>query len=333
MPTKNTTLPAGIEIFKAGRHIDDTGTVRQFSEADIAGMVSSYDRTLREAPLTIGHPADNLPAYGFVDGLSRNDSGGLTMNTRAVEPQFAEMVRVERFSKRSAAFYPPAHPSNPKPGNWYLRHVAFLGAQPPAIVGLKDIPAFAEGGAAGIVNFSEALNPPENDMDKELQAQLEAANKLAAEQKLAIETAQAATKAAEAQLAQFAEQARTQRNAGHVSFAEEAFKAGKLLPADKAPFVAVANLLADSQPVQFSEGGTTKTQAPVEWLKSLITNAKPLVQFGEHAPGTVAVAGQATKDMSDAEVDKLARAWMAANKTANYAEAVSAVTASFTTAL
>ena len=55
-------LPAQIEIFKPGRHMDDGGRVHSFTEADLAAMAAGYDPALREAPLTVGHPADNLPA-------------------------------------------------------------------------------------------------------------------------------------------------------------------------------------------------------------------------------------------------------------------------------
>ena len=145
-------LPPKIEIFRAGRHTDDSGTVHNFSAADVAGMVASYDAKLREAPLTVGHPEHNLPAYGWVKDLSINKAGNLVMNTHQVQAQFAEMVDAKLFKKRSASFYPPSHPNNPKPGNWYLRHVAFLGAQPPAIAGLAD---FSEDADAGTVSFSE----------------------------------------------------------------------------------------------------------------------------------------------------------------------------------
>ena len=36
------------------------------------------------------------------------------------------------------AFTPPDHPSNPVPNAYYLRHVGFLGAQPPAVKGLGE---------------------------------------------------------------------------------------------------------------------------------------------------------------------------------------------------
>lgn len=329
-PSKLAALPDGIEIFRAGRHTDDAGGIHEFSEADIAGMVASYDPALREAPLTVGHPASNLPAYGWVSGLKRNADGRLAMDTRAVEPQFAEMVRDQRFPKRSSSFYPPSHPNNPKPGGWYLRHVAFLGAQPPAIAGLKDI-QFAEADNAGAVNFSEAPTPTtlKDTMDKELQAQLDAANKATADANAARVAAEDATKAANAKLASFAEAAKVQRTAGNVSFAEGEVKAGRLLPKDQGAAVAVLDLLAESQPVEFAEGGATHKVTPVEWLKGFMASAKPVVSFGEHAPGAGHQPGAGSaKGKTDAEIDTAAKAYSRQNKV-SYAEALGAVT-SFT---
>lgn len=128
-----------IEVFRAGRHTDDQGVAHYFSEADLDGMATSYSPSLREAPLTIGHPKDDLPAYGWVKRVTHAANGALSIAPHQLEPQFAEMVQSGRFKKRSACFYPPLAPNNPTPGKWYLRHVAFLGAQPPAVAGLKDI--------------------------------------------------------------------------------------------------------------------------------------------------------------------------------------------------
>ena len=68
--TLPSTLPDGIEIFRAGRHLDDAGVAHHFSEADLDGMAASYSPALREAPLTVGHPKDNLPAYGWVKAVT-----------------------------------------------------------------------------------------------------------------------------------------------------------------------------------------------------------------------------------------------------------------------
>lgn len=128
-----------IEIFKAGRQIDDAGTVHEFTPADVAEIAQAYDPALREAPLTIGHPESNRPAYGWVSRLQATADGRLMMKADRVDMNFAEMVKAGRYVKRSASFYPPAHPNNPRPGAWYLRHVAWLGAQQPAVPGLRNV--------------------------------------------------------------------------------------------------------------------------------------------------------------------------------------------------
>ena len=333
-------LPAQIEIFRAGRHTDDAGTVHNFSQADVAGMVSAYDPALREAPLTVGHPKDNLPAYGWVKGLALNAAGNLAMDTHQVAPQFAEMVGNKLFKKRSASFYPPGHASNPKPGNWYLRHVAFLGAQPPAIAGLAD---FSDSNAEGAVSFSEGdepaiiatpetvlttpatqplINQEQLRMTQELKDQLTAAERKHGESSAALVAALAETATAKAQLAQFAETTKRDRTAGFVSFADAQIKAGVLLPKDKEAAVAVLGTLADAKEVSFAEGGTTRTVSAVAWLQDIIARAKPVVSFGEHAAG--AHPAQGTAGLSDAEIDARATAHARQHKV-SYAEAASAV--------
>lgn len=343
-------LPEGIEIFKAGTHIDESGNAHTFSEADIAITAKSYNPALREAPLCIGHPANNHPSYGWVAKLDVEDGILKMKESRSVDVQFAEMLKAERFKKRSSSFYPPGHPNNPVPGTWYLRHIAFLGAQQPAIAGLKDI-QFSESDADGCVSFSESVLPPasqqghlmshpsitptitqeKTQMDEETKKQLAEADakaKAAAEAQAKAEAAKAEAeekaKAAETKLAEFAEAQRKDRHTAHVSFAEVQVKAGKLLPKDKATAVAVLDALSESQPVEFSEGDAQKKVAPAEWIKGLITNATPAVSFGEFAPGSVDDNLKAEPGMSDAEVDKRARAYAAQHKV-NYAEAVSAV--------
>ncbi len=335
----SVTLPDGIEIFRPGRHTDDQGIAHHFSEADVDGMAASYNPALREAPLTVGHPKDNLPAYGWVKAVSRNAAGVLAITPHNVEPQFAEMVADKRFPKRSASFYPPQAPNNPTPGKWYLRHVAFLGAQPPAIAGLKDI-QFSEDDAGGAVSFSEiepAPSTPQESLSmteaeiKAMQEQLAAEKK--AREKAEADAAESKKKAdtAQAETASFAERARADRKAGFVSFAETQVEAGRLLPKDKAMTVATLDALADAQPVEFAEGDTTRKVSPAQWLQDLIAKAQPSVSFGEFAPGHVSGQMQpgVAKGKSDAEIDKAAKDYARQHKV-DYAEALTAVTTSFT---
>ena len=346
--TPPAALPDGIEIFRAGSHTDDAGVAHHFSEADLDGMAASYSPALREAPLTVGHPKDNLPAYGWVKSLARTAAGALAITPHQVEPQFAEMVQAGRFKKRSASFYPPGAPGNPTPGKWYLRHVAFLGAQPPAVAGLKDI-SFSDGDQAGAICFSEPVTatpaapatatatPPQEPetMPKTLQEQLDEVNAQLAAANAARDSAQAeaathktAAETAQAQAASFAEQARADRAAGFVSFADAQVAAGRLLPKDKAMAAATLNALADAQPVEFAEGDTTRKVSPVQWLQDLIANAAAAVSFGEFAGAAVAQTG-AARGKSDADIDTAAQAYMRQHKV-DYSEALGAVTSSFT---
>ena len=84
------------------------------------------------------------PGLAFKEGI-------VTADPEKVEPNFAEMVNDGRFPKISSSFWPPNHPSNPKPGVWYLRHVGFLGAAAPAVKGLK--PASFSDEAADLVTI------------------------------------------------------------------------------------------------------------------------------------------------------------------------------------
>lgn len=331
-PTPTAALPDGIEIFRAGRHTDDAGNVHDFSEADVRRMAEVYDPKLREAPLTVGHPEHNLPAYGWVKGL-RAEGGRLLMDTHQVNPQFAEMVRSGSFKKRSSSFYPPGHPNNPAPaGAWYLRHVANLGAQPPAIAGLADI-QFSEGEAAGLVQFSEATpstptpSQEQIDMDEELKKKLAAAEAATAEEKAKREAAERERDDANKRATSFAEQQKKERTASFTSFAEAQVKAGRLLPADQSMAVATQEALAGAEPVSFSEGNTTRTVSPLEWFQKLMSDAKPLVSFGEFAPSRIAADGAqvgAAKGKSDEEVHKAAQAYALEHKV-SYAEAARAV--------
>ena len=132
-----------LDIFRTGRQTASSGTTLDFTEADLQACALAYDPALHEAPIVVGHPKDNAPAFGWVKSLSYKE-GNLQAEPHQVDEAFAELVRLGRYKKISASFYLPDAAANPKPGAYYLRHVGFLGAQPPAVKGLRDA-AFADG--------------------------------------------------------------------------------------------------------------------------------------------------------------------------------------------
>lgn len=139
-------MPQTIEIFRAGTHTDGAGVRRTFSRADIAAMAAGYSQHRELAPVVLGHPAADAPAYGWVKALQA-DGDVLKAEIDQVEPTFAQAVRDGRYRHVSAALFLPDEAHNPTPGQWALRHVGFLGAQLPAVSGLKPA-TFAAGAFA-----------------------------------------------------------------------------------------------------------------------------------------------------------------------------------------
>lgn len=144
---------ATLHVFRAGTHTATDGNQYTFSEANVADMVASYDPQLSRAPLVVGHPKIDDPAYGWAASFSCNGAEVFAA-PEAVDPQFAEMVNDQRFGAISLSVYLPDTPGNPKPGHYYPRHIGFLGAQPPSVKGLQR-PQFAEND--GAVEFSMPL--------------------------------------------------------------------------------------------------------------------------------------------------------------------------------
>lgn len=139
------------EIFRPGKHIATNGATFTFTEADLKATAAAYDPAKHEAPIVVGHPKNDGPAYGWAKSLSFGDT--LQAEPDQVDPAFAEMVGAGRFKKISAAFYAPDAPQNPVPGVYYLRHIGFLGAQPPAVKGLKNA-SFSDADK-GVIEFGD----------------------------------------------------------------------------------------------------------------------------------------------------------------------------------
>ncbi|CAD5107229.1 peptidase [Zestomonas carbonaria] len=151
MNKPTATLP----ILPAGQHVALDGRPVEFTEAILQEIVDTYDPALHEAPLVIGHPKLNAPAYGWAKSLELRD-GMLFAEPHQVVPEFAEAANRKMYKKRSASVYLPGSPGNPKPGKYYLRHIGFLGAIPPAIKGIPDAAlSFAEGDGELAVEFAE----------------------------------------------------------------------------------------------------------------------------------------------------------------------------------
>jgi hypothetical protein len=119
------------EIFKTGTHTSDKGVSKEYTLDDLNFIAQSYKPEEDEAPIVIGHPEDNDPAFGWISSLSVSEDGNLIAETPddKLHPDFLSALKEGRYRKRSISLTPEGK----------LRHVGFLGAAKPAVKGLADI--------------------------------------------------------------------------------------------------------------------------------------------------------------------------------------------------
>jgi hypothetical protein len=322
------------EIFRAGKHTATNGDTIDFSASDLAAMASGYDAAVHEAPIVVGHPDADAPAYGWVKGVTIQD-GRVSVNPDQVDAAFAELVEAGRFKKVSASFYKPNDANNPKPGSYYLRHVGFLGAQPPAVKGLKPV-SFADDGQAltfadwngmtvaglfrglrelvigqfgqdaadralpsyQIDNLTVDAAMDDDDGSRVSPAYSERTEDLTTQAELDARARD--LDAREAQLtidnARFAERDRQIRALEFGTFLDPLIAQGRVLPVQKTGLVAFMETLHTSEPVSFGESDGKKT-APLDFLKGFLAAIPTAVDFSERASGELIPSGQLRRDL------------------------------------
>ncbi|MBS9780876.1 MAG: peptidase [Gammaproteobacteria bacterium] len=339
-----------IEIFKAGTRRDANGQLLTITESDLSAIADGYNVEFHEAPVVVGHPKDNAPAYGWVDSLVAKGKT-LYAKFKQVDADFSELVNTGRFKKISASFYLPNSSSNPKQGAYYLRHVGFLGAMPPAVKGLKN-PSFADGDS-GFVLFSEKLEtetpvqdtlPPaephgypditeedlihhhnndntegktmsEKDKEVDKNADLQSEN-----ERLKAENAQLkAEKIAER---------KSKAEADNAAFAEQLVSEGKLLPKHKDEAIKLLN--ADIAGIDYSAADFSEDSCKTD-LKTFLSQLPQVADFSETAskdkaaePADESVEYAEGTDPQRIALDQKARAYMAKHN-CDYATAINAV--------
>ena len=308
-----------IKIFKVGTHTSMQGITKNYTREMLAECVAAYNPETHEAPFVLGHPKHDDPAYGWADHLELSDDGFLLAHPKKVKAEFAENVNAGSHNKVSASFYLPDSPSNPTPGKLYLRHVGFLGAQPPSVKGLGTV-QFAEH-EDGVVDFMSPTYAFELISDifrRQRDAVIETAGTEEADKQFPnwvidslkeviyapmAESVQPSFSehsnpnqqtppiktAREIELEQQLEQANATLTAQALAeqqsvasdFAESLVAAGQLSPKvkDKAIALLVASQATD-QVVSFSEGEVSISDG----LKSLLSDLPKIIDFGEHNP-------------------------------------------------
>lgn len=308
-----------IKIFKVGTHTSMQGVKKDYTRDMLADCVAAYNPQTHEAPFVLGHPKHDDPAYGWADHLELSDDGYLLAYPKQVDADFAENVNAGKHNKVSSSFYLPDSPNNPTPGKLYLRHVGFLGAQPPSVKGLGTV-QFAEN-EEGVVDFMSptyAFDLISDIFRRQRDALIESVGAEEADKQFPnwvidslkeviyapmVEPVQSSfsehsdantqtpptkttreieleEKLAQANATLAAQKVEEQKSLAS-DFAESLVVAGQLSPKvkDKAISLIVAAQQND-QIVSFAEGETSL----VDGLKSLLSDLPKIIEFGEHNP-------------------------------------------------
>lgn len=300
-----------VEIFRAGTHTDMAGNTRTWTTADLDEIVAKYNPAEHEAPIVIGHPEHNAPAYGWAKALRRNGEV-LEAEFRDVDPVFSDAVKAGHWKKRSISLY----------ADKTLRHVGFLGALPPAVKGLKDV-SFATGQGAMTFDFATTTKENQNmDELEKLQQQLTERDKQIAQFGTQVKALQGQLNTVSAAL----ETERGARREGTLeNFCEDLIEGGHILPADKPAVMELFGALDTIGKYSFAEEGITGPEALVKLLKKMPNQ----LEFSEHATHKTRIkrGGVTVQDFGEeVDADRMAihdkAIALSQEKKISYAEAV-----------
>lgn len=118
-----SALDGWIDVCRAGTWRDMAGREVGIDEARLDRIVAAHGAG-DPAPVVVGHPETDAPAFAWIDGLRRSGDR-LQARLRDIAPAFREAVEAGRYAGRSIALQGDT-----------LRHLGFLGGRAPAVPGL-----------------------------------------------------------------------------------------------------------------------------------------------------------------------------------------------------
>ncbi len=209
----------------------------------LSQLAESYEPTTHEAPVVIGHPATDEPAWGWIKA-SELRPDGLWLEVE-LTPEIVELIQQGRYKKVSISIYSPEHPANPHPGMYTIKHLGLLGAQPPAVKALHAIGFSVADEGVITIQFS---TPKEKAMDPEEIAAKAAA---LAQKEQTINLSEQSLGQREQTLAQREKALRKQELTAKI---QPHIQAGRVLPRQQELVLSLAEKI-DGQTLNFSEGG------------------------------------------------------------------------------
>jgi len=326
----------GVEIFSTGKH-RGSETV-QITDDDLTEMVNSFNALGAQEGykpvLKLGHEdaqkffgqRKGAPNLGFVEKIWK-EGGKILADFSNVPDALVDLIKARRYNAVSIEMFPKTEVGGATFSN-VLTAVALLGAELPAVKGLKELAATLFTEEPDGPDFSGdalKLTSEEEDMATYSQEQLdqlvEAAVAKAKDEVRAEFAEQVATLSTErddaAKGKETAENALRQyeddtRKSDAETMVNDAIKAGKLTPAQKDEATAFALNLTGT--VKF--GDTEKSAS--DMFKSFIDALPPKVDFDEHGAGG---EGERKSASAAEEVDAKSKKLMSEKDGLDYAGA------------
>jgi hypothetical protein len=273
-----------IQILSARRLQCNDGRWFEFTPEDLGRMAAAFSG----APCVPGHPPDDQPVGAYAEAVEVNGNVLQVSKYRDVEPIFAAFVNRTAAKRVSVKLRLPTHPEN-QAGTYLIRHIGFLDT--PADTSLapaefaacdehevilsahQDSPTengemLASGGGATAAAFSSASRPNPTGVPMTTTPPPAPADQAQADADFARQQAEF-----ERQQAEFADQQAQFARAQAISpWLEEQIQKGRLLPGEKAGFVALFSRMDDGFEIEFSQGGEATKQSVAAFLKSFIGN-------------------------------------------------------------
>lgn len=197
----NYSTLKGVEIFATGKHNGD-----EYTDRDLDDMIRAFNELDFKPPLKLGHDnSPGVPAVGYIGRLWR-EGNKLLADFVDINEKVFNAIREKAFNRVSAEIYWNLE----RAGKKYrraLKALALLGAQIPAVAGLKPLEELFTGNSGEVHLSTESesaaasaaqkahdsqSNEGESSMDlKELEAKLAALEAQQAEEKKLREAAEA----------------------------------------------------------------------------------------------------------------------------------------------
>lgn len=159
-----------------------------FTAAMIKEMVETFNPKAESCPAKVGHEGDDsqpqLSQIREVKLAPCTLTNGKTVETCLwvrMERTPEALAAQRQYRKTSIEAWPPKHQSNPTPGKWNLKGLAFLGAAAPAVPGLPPTHLSVQNPQGGTQMDNEQITDPKDlkalkDQTSALAASLATAN-------------------------------------------------------------------------------------------------------------------------------------------------------------